>query len=121
MHMTVDKGVRASTSNAYLRRALKRSNLTLKKGIVARRFLLETQDSTGQSGLKAVSVEFEKSGNTQVAIQVAMANKEVISSAGSIGSVQLLQLSGIGPKAVKRRVLSLNTNSVVSVKTCKTT
>ncbi|MEZ8213913.1 choline dehydrogenase [Vibrio sp. 1F148] len=96
MHMTVDKGVRASTSNAYLRRALKRSNLTLKKGIVARRFLLETQDSTGQSGLKAVGVEFEKSGNTQVAV----ANKEVISSAGSIGSVQLLQLSGIGPKAV---------------------
>ncbi|KOO11502.1 hypothetical protein AKJ18_28785, partial [Vibrio xuii] len=28
------------------------------------------------------------------------ATKEVISSAGSIGSVQLLQLSGIGPKAV---------------------
>ncbi|MEZ9502864.1 choline dehydrogenase [Vibrio sp. 10N.286.51.B11] len=96
MHMTVDKGVRASTSNAYLRRALKRSNLTLKKGIVARRFLLEAQDLEGQSGLKAVGVEFEKSGNTQVAV----ANKEVISSAGSIGSVQLLQLSGIGPKAV---------------------
>ncbi|WP_052879310.1 choline dehydrogenase [Vibrio coralliirubri] len=96
MHMTVDKGVRASTSNAYLRRALKRSNLTLKKGIVARRFLLEAQDSEGLSGLKAVGVEFEKSGNTQVAV----ANKEVISSAGSIGSVQLLQLSGIGPKAV---------------------
>ncbi|PMI72346.1 choline dehydrogenase, partial [Vibrio splendidus] len=101
MHMTVDKGVRASTSNAYLRRALKRSNLTLKKGIVARRFLLEAlvvkdQSSKGQSGLKAVGVEFEKSGNTQVAV----ANKEVISSAGSIGSVQLLQLSGIGPKAV---------------------
>ncbi|PTP68610.1 choline dehydrogenase [Vibrio splendidus] len=101
MHMTVDKGVRASTSNAYLRRALKRSNLTLKKGIVARRFLLEAQDaqdqsSKGQSGLKAVGVEFEKSGNTQVAV----ANKEVISSAGSIGSVQLLQLSGIGPKSV---------------------
>lgn len=68
---------------------------------MARRFLLEAlvvkdQSSEGQSGLKAVGVEFEKSGNTQVAV----ANKEVISSAGSIGSVQLLQLSGIGPKAV---------------------
>ncbi|WP_394252670.1 choline dehydrogenase [Vibrio profundi] len=88
MHMTVEKGVRASTSNAYLRRALKRSNLTLMKGIVARKVLLE--------GKKAIGVEFEKSGK----IQNALANKEVISSAGSIGSVQLLQLSGIGPRSV---------------------
>ena len=88
MHMTVDKGVRASTSNAYLRRALKRSNLTLFKGVVARKVLLE--------GKKAVGVEFEKRGS----VQQCYAAKEVISSAGSIGSVQLLQLSGIGPKTV---------------------
>lgn len=88
MHMTVDKGVRASTSNAYLRRALKRPNLTLKKGIVARKILLEDK--------KAIGIEFEKSGK----VSNARANKEVISSAGSIGSVQLLQLSGIGPKDV---------------------
>ncbi|WP_318462231.1 choline dehydrogenase [Photobacterium leiognathi] len=88
MHMTVDKGVRASTSNAYLRRALKRSNLTLKKGIVARKVLLD--------GKKAVGVEFEQSGK----LSQVFATKEVISSAGSIGSVQLLQLSGIGPAAV---------------------
>ncbi|WP_318513097.1 choline dehydrogenase [Photobacterium leiognathi] len=88
MHMTVDKGVRASTSNAYLRRALKRPNLTLKKGIVARKVLLE--------GKKAVGVEFEQSGK----LSQVFATKEVISSAGSIGSVQLLQLSGIGPAAV---------------------
>ncbi|MCG3864740.1 MULTISPECIES: choline dehydrogenase [unclassified Photobacterium] len=88
MHMTVDKGVRASTSNAYLRRALKRSNLTLKKGIVARKVLLD--------GKKAVGVEFEQSGK----LSQVFATKEVISSAGSIGSVQLLQLSGIGPAEV---------------------
>lgn len=88
MHMTVDKGVRASTSNAYLRRALKRSNLTLKKGIVARKVLLD--------GKKAVGVEFEQSGK----LSQVFATKEVISSAGSIGSVQLLQLSGIGPATV---------------------
>ncbi|WP_305418958.1 choline dehydrogenase [Photobacterium leiognathi] len=88
MHMTVDKGVRASTSNAYLRRALKRPNLTLKKGIVARKVLLD--------GKKAVGVEFEQSGK----LSQVLATKEVISSAGSIGSVQLLQLSGIGPAAV---------------------
>lgn len=92
MHMTVDKGVRASTSNAYLRRALKRSNLTLIKGVVVRKVLLEQESDQ----LKATGVEFEKSGK----IQSASAAKEVISSAGSIGSVQLLQLSGVGPKAV---------------------
>lgn len=88
MHMTVDKGVRASTSNAYLRRALKRSNLTLIKGVVARKVLIKDQ--------KAVGVEFEKSGK----VLQCYADKEVISSAGSIGSPQLLQLSGIGPRAV---------------------
>ncbi|MEF1173149.1 choline dehydrogenase [Vibrio sinaloensis] len=88
MHMTVDKGVRASTSNAYLRRALKRSNLTLIKGVVARKVILE--------GESAVGVEFQKSGK----VVQCFAEKEVISSAGSIGSPQLLQLSGIGPKDV---------------------
>ncbi len=88
MHMTVDKGVRASTSNAYLRRALKRPNLTLMSGIVARKFLIKNKVATG--------VEFEKSGQ----VFEAFANKEVISAAGSIGSPQLLQLSGVGPADV---------------------
>jgi len=88
MHMTVDGGVRASTSNAYLRRALKRDNLTLVKGVVARKVIIE--------GKTAVGVEYEKSGR----VIKAFAKKEVVSSAGSVGSVQLLQLSGIGPKQV---------------------
>ncbi|KJY82708.1 choline dehydrogenase [Vibrio galatheae] len=88
MHMTVDRGVRASTSNAYLRRALKRSNLTLIKGVAARKILIEKG--------RAVGVEFEKSG----VIKQCVATREVISSAGSIGSPQLLQLSGIGPRNV---------------------
>lgn len=87
MHMTVDGGVRASTSNAYLRRALKRSNLTLLTGIVAHKVLLE--------GKTAYGVEYEKSGQI---VQV-YADQEVILSAGPIGSVQLLQLSGIGDRA----------------------
>jgi choline dehydrogenase len=88
MHMTVDKGVRASTSNAYLRRALKRANLTLIKQVVVRKILLDGKTATG--------IEFERAGRV---IQVH-ARREVISCAGSIGSPQLLQLSGIGPKAV---------------------
>ncbi|ODZ76847.1 choline dehydrogenase [Vibrio parahaemolyticus] len=103
MHITVDKGVRASTSNAYLSRAKKRKNFTLMKRVTVRRVLLEETrleekglEETGQQGKKAVGVEFEKAGS----IQQCFAKNEVISSAGSIGSVQLLQLSGIGPKDV---------------------
>ncbi|AUI87832.1 choline dehydrogenase [Vibrio azureus] len=88
MHMTVKDGVRSSTSNAYLSRARSRSNVTILKGIVVQRILLE--------GKKAFGVEFKQSNQL---IQ-CFADQEVISSAGSIGSVQLLQLSGIGPKAV---------------------
>ncbi len=88
MHMTVDKGVRASTSNAYLSRAKKRSNFTLVKKVTVHRVILD--------GKKAVGIEYEQSG----AIQQCFTNKEVVLSAGSIGSVQLLQLSGIGPQAV---------------------
>ncbi|KDM93264.1 choline dehydrogenase [Photobacterium galatheae] len=88
MHMTVDAGVRASTSNAYLRRAMKRSNLTLLTGVLSRKVQLE--------GKRATGIEFERGGK----IQTASAHKEVILSAGSVGSPQLLQLSGIGPKAV---------------------
>lgn len=88
MHMTVKQGVRWSTSNAYLRRAMKRPNLTLKTGVLTRKVLME--------GTRAVGIEYEQKGQV-VSVQ---AGKEVILSAGSIGSPQLLQLSGIGPAKV---------------------
>lgn len=88
MHMTVDNGVRASTSNAYLKRALKRSNLTLIKHVHTRKVLLDGKTATG--------IEFERRGK----VQTVLAKKEVILSAGSVGSVQLLQHSGIGPKKI---------------------
>ncbi|TPE54070.1 choline dehydrogenase [Maribrevibacterium harenarium] len=88
MHMTVKNGVRASTSNVYLKRALKRSNLTLRTRVHSRKVILQDQ--------RAVGLEYEHNGD----ICVAHANKEVILSAGSIGSPVLLQLSGIGPREV---------------------
>jgi choline dehydrogenase len=91
MHMTVDGGVRASTSNAYLRDALKRPNLTLISGVLVHKVLLE--------GKRAVGVQFEKGGQ----LQQVVAEKEVVLSAGSIGSPQLLQLSGIGPADVLKK------------------
>ncbi|MDB4837223.1 choline dehydrogenase [Marinomonas sp.] len=88
MHMTVKDGVRASTSNAYLRRAMKRHNLTVKTGVLSHKVLFEDK--------KAVGIEFSKAN----IISQAKAGKEVILSAGSVGSPQLLQLSGVGPKEV---------------------
>jgi choline dehydrogenase len=84
MHMTVKKGVRWSTANAYLRPAMQRDNLTVKTGIQVTKVLLE--------GKRAIGVELvEGNAKTQVLV-----NKEVILSAGPIGSPHILQLSGIG-------------------------
>ncbi|MCP8688544.1 choline dehydrogenase [Marinobacterium sedimentorum] len=88
MHMTVKGGVRASTSNAYLREALKRPNLHLVSRAITHRVLLQ--------GKRATGVEYSVGGKTQT----AMAAVEVILSAGSVGSPMLLQLSGIGPREV---------------------
>jgi len=90
MHMTVKNGVRWSTSNAYLKPAMGRSNLHVETRCRTRRVLLE--------GKRAVGVEYDQNG----AVHSAMAKREVILSAGSIGSPQILQLSGIGPADVLR-------------------
>jgi len=88
MHMTVKNGVRCSTANAYLRPAMSRSNLTVITHALVHKVNLE--------GKKAVGVSYEHKGN----LVNVKANNEVILSAGSVGSPHILQLSGIGPKAV---------------------
>lgn len=91
MDMTVKGGIRWSTANAYLKPVMHRSNLTVITKALTRRVVLE--------GKKAVGVEFETNGKTQ---QVK-ANKEVILSAGSIGSPHIMQMSGIGPANVLKK------------------
>ena len=88
MHMTVENGERCSTSKAYLRRAMKRPNLTVITRVLARKLVLE--------GETAVGIEYQRGKE----ILVARANREVLLCAGSIGSPTLLQLSGIGPADV---------------------
>ncbi|MBT6203535.1 MAG: choline dehydrogenase [Rhodospirillaceae bacterium] len=85
MDMTVKGGVRCSTANAYLKPVLSRPNLTVMTHALTKRVILE--------GKKAVGVEFERNGKTQ---QIR-ANREVILSAGAIGSPHIMQMSGIGP------------------------
>ena len=86
MHMTVKDGVRCSTANAYLRPAMARSNLTVVTHALVHKVLLE--------GKRTVGVRYERKGKI-VDVNV---EKEVILSAGPVGSPHLLQLSGIGAK-----------------------
>ncbi len=84
MHMTVKNGRRWSTANAYLRPAMNRSNLKVITHALVERVLLD--------GQRAVGVRFQQGGK----VQEVRASREVILSAGPIGSPHLLQLSGIG-------------------------
>jgi choline dehydrogenase len=85
--LTIDRrGRRASTSRAYLAPAMKRPNLTVMTGVLTRRVIVEDG--------RAVGVEFDREGVRHV----VRANREVILSAGSYNSPQLLMLSGIGPR-----------------------
>jgi choline dehydrogenase len=88
MHMTVKNGRRASTANAYLRPAMQRPNLTVVTHALVHKVLIENKT--------AIGIRFAHKNN----VQEIKVNKEVILSAGSIGSPHLLQLSGIGSKEV---------------------
>ncbi|MEP7246694.1 MAG: GMC family oxidoreductase N-terminal domain-containing protein [Gammaproteobacteria bacterium] len=91
-HVAVKDGVRVSTASAYLRPAMSRPNLVVMTNTHATRVLFE--------GTRATGVEFMRAG----ARQTARAHKEVILSAGSINSPQLLELSGVGDPAVLGRL-----------------
>lgn len=84
MQSTIRNGRRCSAADAYLRPALRRSNLKIEVNALATRILFE--------GNRAVAVEFLKNGNKAM----AHAAREVILSGGVINSPQLLMLSGIG-------------------------
>jgi len=86
-------GFRWNTSKAFLRKAEQRSNLTLWHSTQVMRLLFEP-DASGEP--RCVGVEVERNGAT---VQVSAA-REVLLSAGAIGSPQLLQLSGVGPAAL---------------------
>ncbi len=83
-------GWRWNTSKAFLREAEKRPNLTLWHST----HVLGLTTETGDAGPRSTGVKVERPGTGEV---LARAKREVVLSAGAIGSPQLLQLSGIGP------------------------
>ncbi|MBO9477146.1 GMC family oxidoreductase N-terminal domain-containing protein [Shimia sp. R11_0] len=85
------KGWRWNTSKGFLRPAMKRPNLKVVTNAQARRVLFD--------GKKASGVEADVNGT----VMQYRANREVILSAGAVGSPQLLELSGIGNPAVLKQ------------------
>ncbi len=83
-------GVRVSSSKAFLRPAMNRPNLKVITGAQVKKLRLEGRRVTG--------VEFFQGSEESY----AAARRETILAAGSIGSPQILQLSGIGPAALLR-------------------
>src|SRR5690348_1537588 len=85
-------GKRSSTHRAFLEgKAESRPNLTIITGAQATRILLEQTPS----GPQANGVEYRAANGE---MHTALARKEVIVSAGAVGSPHLLMLSGIGPR-----------------------
>jgi choline dehydrogenase len=85
---TIHKGRRISAATAFLRPAMKRTNLTVRTQAHATEITFE--------GKRAVGVRYAKGGRGGANAEVR-ARKEVILSGGAYNSPQLLQLSGIGP------------------------
>jgi choline dehydrogenase len=86
--LTSRNGRRASTAVAYLRPARARRNLEIVTGALVHGLELE--------GRRATGIRCERGGR----LETIRARREVILSAGAIGSPHILQLSGIGPGAV---------------------
>ena len=84
-HVNQKRGRRWSSARGFLKPALHRQNLRLETNVLVDRLIVENG--------RAAGVRFQQNGET---IE-ARAKGEVILSAGSIGSVQVLQRSGIGP------------------------
>ncbi len=88
--ITTRKGVRASAASAFLRPAMRRSNLRVVTHAHVTRILFE--------GRLAVGVEYRVGDR----VHMAGAGREVILSAGAVNSPHLLQLSGVGPGGLLR-------------------
>ena len=87
MDMTVHKGRRWSTANAYLKPAMRRPNLKVETHALAERILFE--------GRRAVGVRYDRGGKRHE----VRARREVIVASGPINSPALLKRSGLGPAA----------------------
>lgn len=81
---SIYKGRRVSPARAFLYPAMKRGNADVRTGAQVLQILFE--------GKRAVGVRYRRDGRDEV----VFANREIVVSAGAIGSPHLLQISGVG-------------------------
>ena len=93
--MNQRRGVRWSAAKAFLRPVLGRPNLTVRTGALVERIALETHDGVMRAA--GVVARYRGAGT-----ETLRARREVLLSAGAIGSPQILQLSGVGPGELLR-------------------
>jgi choline dehydrogenase-like flavoprotein len=86
VQVTQRNGRRWSAADAYLRPALNRPNLEVRTGVHVARIAMDGDRATG------VTVRDRRGREETI-----RADREVLLSAGAIGSPQILMLSGIGP------------------------
>ncbi|HEV7617179.1 MAG TPA: GMC family oxidoreductase N-terminal domain-containing protein [Burkholderiaceae bacterium] len=89
------RGIRWNTAKAFLKSVGRRGNLDIMTGCHVKRLRIE---ATGL-GKTCTGVEFTGGGREWF----ADASREVLLTAGAIGSPQILQLSGVGPAALLQR------------------
>jgi len=92
-HMNQRGGRRWGATKAWLRPAMDRPNLTVMTKAHVRKLVIDAKG--GRKWASGIELVVEGRGEG-----VAKARKAVVLAAGSIGSPQILQLSGIGPRAL---------------------
>ena len=89
-HVNQKRGRRWSSARGFLKPVLARKNLRLETGCLV--------DGIVFDGKRATGIRFRQNGEAKL----ARCRGEIILAAGSIGSIQLLLLSGVGPQAQLR-------------------
>ncbi len=84
-HVNQKRGRRWSAARGFLKPVLSRPNLRLETGCLVEGVVFE--------GRRAIGVRYRQNGQSRI----ARCRGEVILSAGAIGSIQVLLLSGVGP------------------------
>jgi choline dehydrogenase len=91
-HLSIGRRWRSSAAKAFLKPALTRSNLTVMTNVLVEKIIISDKQA---KGIKA------RHNNETIEI---IAHQDVILSAGAIQSPQLLQLSGIGPGKLLKKL-----------------
>lgn len=101
-HLTVDGGIRENAGKSFIGKVKDRKNLHLALHAFVRKIIIDQESKVA----KGVQVKIGES------VLELHATNEIILSAGSINSPQLLMLSGIGPE---EHLKNLEINSVINL------